>query len=121
MPEITIDLPYPVSVNAIWRSGRKRVFKSKAYRNWLAAAYGQWLVQRSQCRDRHIQGNYGLQIIFNPPDKRRRDLDNLGKVCNDFAQAARIIDDDRYCRRLLLEYGDASTAPLGARLIFKSM
>jgi hypothetical protein len=29
--EIVLDLPAPPSVNRLWRSGRKRVFRSKAF------------------------------------------------------------------------------------------
>lgn len=118
---VTIDLPFPISVNQIWRGGRKRVFKSKQYVDWINTATGHWWQQKINYKDWRLKGYYSLQIIINPPDNRRRDLGNLEKVCSDFAQAAGIIEDDSLCRRLVIEYGSKEDAPLGARLIFQPM
>ncbi len=61
-----------------------------------------------------IKGEFQAEIILNPPDKRKRDIDNFHKALLDFAQANGIIENDHLCQRLLVTYGEA---PLGARMI----
>lgn len=118
---LTVDLPFPVSVNRVWRSGNKRVFRSPQYMAWLKEAHGCWLQQRSQYKTWGLRGYYAVTITLCPPDNRHRDLGNFEKVCSDFAQAAGIIENDRFCRRLVIEYGSKVEAPLGARLVFQSV
>lgn len=63
---------------------------------------------------KRIDGNYALSIILEPPHKRLIDLGNFEKVVSDLLQRLDIIDDDHFCRRLLMEYGEA---PLGAKVV----
>ena len=63
-----------------------------------------------------IKGYFHTHIILNPPTKRHSDVDNFTKATLDAAQKFGLIENDHLCRRLLVEYGDAKTAPLGLRL-----
>jgi len=86
-----IELPWPPSVNHYWRRQGSRYFVSsegKAYRDslyYLCAEY---------------RGLFGaerrLSVVINafPPDKRRRDLDNILKSLLDSLQYARVYEDD---------------------------
>lgn len=121
MAEITLHLPFALSVNRLWRSGRGRVYKSEAYLDWEGEAYGLWLQQKNRLKTKKIHGFYSLHIVFCQPDKRHRDLDNLVKILSDFSQLVGVVDNDSYCRDLHLVYGTQKEAPYGSCLTFKSM
>ena len=88
-----ISLPYPPSVNHLWRVGKGgRVHKSKEGRAWADEAA--WLVKSSGVK---VTGPYILSVVVHRPDKRRRDLDNLSKAVGDALQAGGAIEDDCLC------------------------
>ena len=131
---IIVDLPFPISVNRIWRGSGRHVYRSKEYMAWINQAGLLWNVQKrggtvlpskgypkSVADITPIKGVYSLHIIFHPPDKRRRDIGNLEKVCSDFIQSVGLIEDDHYCRELHLVYGSSNDAPYGARLTIESV
>ena len=111
MATIILTLPYPVSVNRIWRGSGKRVYRSPEYEAWIAQAGLQWMIQRPS-QPKTIKGSYTLRIVPNRPDKRRRDLGNLEKVVSDFLQSAGIVEDDCLAERILLEWGPAGDGVL---------
>ncbi len=122
MPDsITIDVPFPPSANAIWRSPNGKVFKSKSYNRWLKEAKLQWMMQKPRLSPKSLPGFYKLDAVFYPPDKRERDLGNLEKACSDFAQTVGVIANDCKAREIHLIWGSSTEAPLGARLKFTSM
>ena len=95
MAQVTIDLPYPPSVNHYWRhtviAGRTVVYVSaqgKAYRNRVIKATQLLNIPHYEC-----PVSVTLDIAF--PDNRRRDSDNLAKVIFDSLQDARILKDDK--------------------------
>ena len=91
---IVIDLPFPVSTNALWRVGKGRVFRSKRYVEWIRQADALWMTQKHKVRE-PILGKFTATIALAPPDKRKRDLDNVGtKAVLDFLQRVRIIEND---------------------------
>lgn len=99
---VTITLPFPPSVNRLYRSFGGRSIKSKAYREWeLAAA---WAI-KSQ-KPKTIKGPYKLTILLTPPDKRKRDLGNLEKAISDALQTAGVIENDHLCRSMTIAWGD---------------
>ena len=84
-------LPYPPSVNHYWlrnRNGSVRVSKEGvSFRQEV------WL----RCRQERISGLTGrlsLSIEAFPPDRRRRDLDNLLKAVCDALQHGGVYKDD---------------------------
>lgn len=118
MPTI-LDLPFPVSVNAVWRHNAQRTYRSPRYTKWLKEANILWLAQKRGIQN--IHGEYHLEIFLSPPDKRQRDLGNMEKILSDFAQKAGVIDNDHLCRKLTIQYGSKEEAPLGARMIFNAV
>jgi Holliday junction resolvase RusA-like endonuclease len=100
---VVLRLPPPVSVNAMYRTyvrgGRVASIKSERYREWVDFA-ASMIADQNPGR---IEGHYGLTIKM--PKKNRIDLCNAAKCINDAAQAAGIIENDRLCRRLLVEPG----------------
>jgi Holliday junction resolvase RusA-like endonuclease len=104
--EIVLDLPTPPSVNALWRSGRKRVYRSKAYLDWLRAADAELMVRR-QMPKLKISGPFEAHVTLSRKHARG-DLDNRAtKALWDFLQSREIIRNDSDCQRLTAEWGEA--------------
>jgi Holliday junction resolvase RusA-like endonuclease len=89
----------PPSINRIWRVDRGgRPHKSDEYRKWLMAS---GLEANAQVRRRKISGPYKLSVQIARPDKRRRDLDNIGfKAISDLLVQIGVIEDDSLCEML---------------------
>lgn len=90
------DLPYPPSVNSIWRGGKGgRHYLSAKYKAWRQAA---GLLASAQAKGKRIAGPFAVQINAVRPDKRRRDIDNLIKPVLDLIASVGITDDDCECQ-----------------------
>lgn len=114
---IVIDLPMPPSVNRIWRAnkaGANHVSKSPEYRAWLKHA-DQITLATAQFRGlKTIPGPFEAKIVLR---RQRGDLDNRAKGVLDWLQSRCVIADDKFCERLVLEWGDA---PVGCRVTVKA-
>ena len=88
---MTLDLPYPPSVNSYWkrnRNGSVRVGEAGiAFRLAVVA----WCRQN---RIRPLTGRLAMAIELYPPDNRRRDLDNVLKATLDALQHGGAYADD---------------------------
>lgn len=87
---IELALPWPPSLNHYYRRVGTRTLISRAGRQYRA------LVVR-QLRSRFakpLSGRLRVTIAAAPPDRRRRDLDNLQKALLDALQHAAVYDDD---------------------------
>jgi len=94
------ELPWPPSVNHYYRHVGPRVLISRDGRRYRELVTG--LVRQKNIRP--FEGRISLHAEFYPPDRRRRDLDNVGgKVLLDTLQAAGIYRDDCQIKRILLE------------------
>ena len=98
-----IHLPYPISVNAMYRNVRLlgRV-KSKRYREWRRLAICAFLNQTFNTD--HVHGKVYIHIAVKRPDKRKRDIDNLAKGILDFLTDQEIIEDDHNVEKLTIEW-----------------
>lgn len=93
---VSLTLPWPPSVNHYWRhptrgklAGRHLISeKGRAYREAVAEAV------LLQARGIHLGGRLALTIIVHPPDRRRRDLDNVLKALLDAMTHTGIWADD---------------------------
>lgn len=88
MTYLTLDLPYPPSVNHYWRHTRSGVYIStegRKYRDKVFLSCLGYLPFK-------VPVAIFVDVYF--PDKRKRDLDNLGKVVLDSLVNAKIIEDD---------------------------
>lgn len=103
-----LRLPYPPTVNTYWRhitrgalagrvliSARGRAFRSEVNKAALA-----W-----DNRPFRLIGPLSVEITVFPPDRRKRDLDNLPKAILDALQHAGVYADDSQIHRLLIELG----------------
>jgi crossover junction endodeoxyribonuclease RusA len=88
---IEFQLPWPPSANTYWRRNGSRYFvcpKGMEYRK--LAAYQLHHFKDSFC----IFQRLSISIEAYPPDKRRRDLDNIFKCLMDSLQYASVFEDD---------------------------
>jgi Holliday junction resolvase RusA-like endonuclease len=101
---VSLDLPAPISANALWRSYPTakglRVVKSKAYLDWLSEAGWKLNAQHPGM----VEGAYGLTITV--CRSSRCDLDNTAKATNDLLQAHGVIVNDRLAQKILIQRGD---------------
>jgi crossover junction endodeoxyribonuclease RusA len=99
-----MTLPWPPSVNSYWRhptkgplAGRHLVSEEgRAYRNAVtvhALHIG---------RKNHLTGRLSIEVIASPPDRRRRDLDNILKALLDSIAHAGLIKDDSQFDKILV-------------------
>jgi crossover junction endodeoxyribonuclease RusA len=95
---ITIELPYPPSVNHYWRRVGHTVLISRAGRRFrddvirLCRASGLAL----------LPGALTVEVDVYPPDNRRRDLDNIQKALFDAMAHGGLYDDDSQLTRIVL-------------------
>ena len=91
---IDLVLPYPPTVNTNWRRRGSTYFISeegKRYRRTVA------LIVRQQRLKLSLSGRLVIRIIAEPPDKRRRDLDNILKAPLDaLTHAGLLMDDEQF-------------------------
>jgi crossover junction endodeoxyribonuclease RusA len=107
--EVVVTLPFPVSMNRLYRSVGGRSIMSEAYRKWREAAG--WRVV--ELRPGKVLGPVSISVSLVAPDKRRRDIDNVGfKAVIDLLVKHQIIeaDDSRIVRKIQAEWA-SSGAP----------
>lgn len=92
MAAITLTLPYPPSVNSIWRRVGNRTLLSARGRRYHDAVRVQLVLARHNREP--IAGPVICWLLVNPPDRRKRDLDNIPKVIFDAMTKCRVWRDD---------------------------
>lgn len=97
-PPLQIRLPWPPTVNHYWLpSHNGKLYISKAGQSFRAQvrmlAHGMPM----------LRGPVAISIAAHPPDRRRRDLDNILKACLDALQHAALIEDDSLVHYLLIQ------------------
>lgn len=103
-PGLTIRLPWPPSVNTYWRHVHSRTILSKKgreYREDVTSIIADLGLGAFEGRDRLY-----VYISAFPPDRRRRDLDNLPKGILDSLEHAGVFPDDEQIDRLEIQRCD---------------
>ena len=85
-----ITLPYPPSVNHYWRHIGTKVLVSREGREFRETVGLACRVLRVQ----QATGDLSIEIEVYPPDRRRRDLDNILKGLLDALQHGGAYEDD---------------------------
>lgn len=96
---MTLELPYPPTVNHYLtrtRRGYTLTARARAYRAEVCALAKAQKVTNF--------GPHRLEVVLHihPPDRRKRDLDNLAKSVLDALQHAGVFEDDSQIDRLTL-------------------
>jgi crossover junction endodeoxyribonuclease RusA len=94
--------PWPPTVNHYWRHVGSKVLVSKAGRQYRETI--KKIVVASGLKIT-LRGGVGLEIVAYPPDKRRRDLDNILKSLLDAMQHAGVFEDDNQINQIWLRRG----------------
>lgn len=92
------ELPWPVSTNRYWRHTGKFTLLSREARRYRMMAVSRLAGMKP------LEGDLSLTAHFYPPDRRRRDLDNVGGKCLiDSMMHAGLMRDDHQIKRIHLE------------------
>lgn len=112
---IILTLPFPPSLNTIWRRvGSKTLLSADGRKYRLAVA--QVVAQQKGAFFEPIAGRLRVTIHVHAPDKRCRDLDNLPKSINDALTHAGLWIDDSQIDRLVVERRN-NYPPLGGVVV----
>jgi crossover junction endodeoxyribonuclease RusA len=90
---ISIELPYPPSVNNLWRHVGPRVLISRAGRQYREAVGLAVLCQVGPGK-KMLFSRLRITVHVTPPDRRARDLDNMLKAPLDALCRAGVYKDD---------------------------
>lgn len=121
--DITVDLPFPPSVNKLWRSAAKSgqancVYLAPSYVRWKQAADALWLGHKVN----PIRAEFEASILVCPPEGGQRgDLDNRIKAVLDWLQRVGIVANDKHCQRLMIEWTEPERAPRGCRVTIRPL
>lgn len=103
MKQIILTLPYPPTVNTYWRRAGHRTIISDRGRAYTRAVSDSLFV--AGVRDGFGSADLAAMITVYPPDKRRRDIDNVLKAVFDSLQKAGLYDDDSQIAKMSVERG----------------
>lgn len=95
---------WPVSVNHNWHGAKKAFYLDPKVRAFREAVAREMVVARSEFSFRGTyEGPVSLTLLFYPPTRQRRDLDNLAKAPLDALTKAGVWTDDSQVKRLVME------------------
>jgi len=94
-----IELPWPPSVNTYWRHNRGRTHIAKAGREYRQSVELAVLIAGGR---RNMTGRLSLSMAATPPDKRKRDLDNICKGVLDSLAKSGVYEDDSQIDELIV-------------------
>lgn len=90
---ITIDLPWPPSVNHYYIRTRRGMIIGKKGIEYLQEVK-RLVANADTTEPTPMRGDLRMTVFAYPPDKRRRDLDNLCKCLWDSLTKSGVYDDD---------------------------
>lgn len=96
---IELELPFPPSVNHYYRRGGERTLISRKGRRFLAGV----LAHMAAVGVGQLSGPLRVEIEVYPPDRRRRDIDNVQKALLDALQHGGLYQDDSQIVKLNVE------------------
>ena len=105
--QVHLTLPWPPSTNTYWRHTTKGVLISAAGRKYREKVTA-WVREQFGVRPPRMAGRLAIVVEAFPPDRRRRDLDNLFKALLDAMQYAGVYLDDSQADRLTIARRDTS-------------
>jgi len=101
----TALLPYPPSTNTLWRYSKRGVYRTAKYMAYIAECKA-LQVHQGPALDAPVR----MEVLACPPDRRRRDLDNLSKSLCDVAVHLGLIEDDHWIHDLHMKWDRESVA-----------
>ncbi len=102
---VCLRLPVPLSTNKLWRPTKSgRMTLTEEYRAWKKDAG--WHLCSIRPPLGRVTGGYSLRISI-CPSETKCDLTNTCKAIEDLLEAHGVIDNDRNCRRLEMNWASA--------------
>jgi crossover junction endodeoxyribonuclease RusA len=96
---IELELPYPPSLNHLYRRVGPRTLISREGRRFRERV----CAQLAALGVRRLKGPLRIEIEVYPPDRRRRDIDNVQKALLDALQHGGLYEDDSQIVKLDIE------------------
>lgn len=96
METLSLELPYPPSINNYFRKYHNRMVISRGgrlFRTRVCAVL-------SAAGVTPMRGALSLKIIAHPPDRRKRDIDNIQKPLLDALEKGRAFENDSQVKDL---------------------
>ncbi|MBN2641380.1 MAG: RusA family crossover junction endodeoxyribonuclease [Victivallales bacterium] len=93
---IILELPYPPSINHYWRMGNHHMYLSDEGKRYKQIVFGIVRIARVA----PFIGDVSLIMDAYPPDRRRRDLDNIQKAVWDALTDAGLYEDDSQVKHM---------------------
>lgn len=116
MSDVELYLPYPPTVNNYYVKTQRNVMisqKGRLFRDKVAAAVAEQCGSGFSLAQAGVSAPYSARYIFFPPDKRKRDLDNLLKPLLDALTQCGFWDDDSLINQIHV-YRGKTHSPGGA-------
>jgi len=100
---LVLNLPLPPSVNSYWGFHGHRRFLTKKALQFKAEVSAVILATNTKSYGADL---LAMNIVWFPPDRRIRDIDNPIKPLLDALVQAKVMFDDSQIRQLTLQFGD---------------
>lgn len=107
MQTLSLSLPYPPSQNHYWMSLRRGPLAGRVIISTAGKKYRDAIVRSTSIPPGwNPDARMGVAIVAHPPDRRRRDIDNLLKPLLDALMHSVIFTDDCQIDDLRISRGD---------------
>ena len=113
---LTIDLPFPVSVNSYWQITGRRLIKTKRARAYISEVVLYWLAAKVKgARAFGEDETLAMSIAVHYPVRKGPDcdVDNLLKVLVDAMETAGIYQNDNQIRFIQISREEAKDKTIG--------
>jgi crossover junction endodeoxyribonuclease RusA len=107
--KIKFTLPWPPSINKYWRKGKNRMYIDRPGKEYRKKVYFDCAQYKHVFDDRD---RLSVKILASPPDRRRRDIDNLLKCPIDALEKAGVFCDDEQIDELYIRRSHEETLGL---------
>lgn len=101
---IRLVLPFPPSANVYWRKVGGKMLVSKAAKSYRQQV-GIIVRTSVEAKIRPITTAVKVSIVANPPNRRKRDIDNLLKATLDAMELAGLYVNDCQVHELTIRWG----------------
>ena len=107
---VTVQLPFPISTNRLWRPVRGRMICTARYRTWKRAAGNE--INRQKLG--RIKGPFNVSVVLQRKPGKNPDADNCLKCVLDILQEYQVIENDNLAREVHVSF---SPSRVGAYVV----
>lgn len=100
---IELTTPWPPSVNRYWRMARGRFYVASPGKEYREAVRDEVFALCARQKLSQLTGRLALKALLYPPDRRKRDIDNVGKAILDAIECSGLIVDDEQFDALMFQ------------------